>query len=198
MENPPIYVSVTEVSTSDQVKQRQEEEKRRTLAWTLNNPVEAAAKEDKDAGAELSRAQSDIVKAQERVNKAVQAIPLRKSELDDSNKRVENAKKFVQETSKYAHDQSHPGHRVFQQAGYQLGLAQEDVKKRQTAYDASVKEKSDAEKALGIAVESRKQKEQKKKLPSKNWLTKRKSRVRVQKIMAMIIILFQKLMKLRG
>ena len=161
--SPPIYVSVTEVSTPDQVKKRQEEEKRRTLAWALNNPVEAAAKEDKDAGDELSRAQSDIVKAQERVNKAVQAIPQRKSELDASNKAVENAQKFVQETSKYAHDQSHPGHRVFQQAGYQLGLAQKDAKNRQAAYDASVKEKADAEKALGVAVESRKQKEQKKK-----------------------------------
>lgn len=161
--SPPIYVSVTEVSTPDQVIKRQEEEKRRMLAWALNNPADAAAKDDKEAGDELSRAQGDIVKAQERVNKAVQAIPLRKSELDDSKKRVENAMKFVKETSKYANDQSHPGHRAFQQAGYQLGLAQEDAKKRQSAYDASVKEKADADKALSIAVESRKRAEQKKK-----------------------------------
>lgn len=101
---------MTEVSTPDQVKRRLEEEKRRTFAWALNCPVEAADKEDKEAGDQLSRAQADSVKAQERLNKAVQAILQRNSDLD-----------------------------------------------------AAIKEKADAEKALGNAVESRKQKEKRKK-----------------------------------
>lgn len=161
--SPPIYVSVTEVSTPDQVKKRLEEEKRRTLAWALNSPVEAAAKEDKEAGDQLSRAQADIVKAQERLNKALQAIPQRNSDLDAANKGVEAMLKWVKQVEVYAHDPDHPGHRVFLQAGYKLGLAKEKAKVSKAALDAAIKEKADAEKALAIAVESRKQKEQKKK-----------------------------------
>ena len=116
----------------------------------------------------MSRAQADIVKAQERLNKAVQAIPQRNSDLDAANKGVEAMLKWVKQVEVYAHDPDHPGHRVFLQAGYKLGLAKEKAKVSKAALDAAIKEKADAEKALAIAVESRNQKEQKKKA-SRLW-----------------------------
>lgn len=49
----PVYVSVTDVLTPGQLKQRQEEENRRQQAWDAMHPVEVAEREYKNAKAEL-------------------------------------------------------------------------------------------------------------------------------------------------
>ncbi|MED0213072.1 colicin-like bacteriocin tRNase domain-containing protein [Escherichia coli] len=49
----PVYVSVTDVLTPEQVKQRQEEEKLRQQEWDATHPVEVAEREYESAKAEL-------------------------------------------------------------------------------------------------------------------------------------------------
>lgn len=56
----PVYVSVTDVLTPAQVKQRQEEENHRQQAWDATHPVEVAEREYKNAKAELDAENKNI------------------------------------------------------------------------------------------------------------------------------------------
>lgn len=49
----PVYVSVTDVPTPEQVKQRQDEDSRRQQEWDARHPVEVAEREYESAKAEL-------------------------------------------------------------------------------------------------------------------------------------------------
>ncbi|EAA2975352.1 colicin [Escherichia coli] len=49
----PVYVSVTDVLTPEQVKQRQDEDRRRQQEWDARHPVEVAEREYESAKAEL-------------------------------------------------------------------------------------------------------------------------------------------------
>ena len=55
------------------------------------------------------------------------------------------------------------GHRMWQMAGLKAQRAQTDVNNKQAAFDAAAKDKSDADAALGAALERRNQKENKEK-----------------------------------
>ncbi|HFW5273199.1 TPA: colicin-like bacteriocin tRNase domain-containing protein [Salmonella enterica subsp. enterica serovar Bullbay] len=159
----PVYVSVTDVLTPEQVKQRQEEENRRQQEWDATHPVEVAERNYEQARAELNQANEDVARNQERQAQAAQVYNSRKSELDAANKTFADAIAEIKQFERFAHDPMAGGHRMWQMAGLKAQRAQTDVNNKQAAFDAAAKEKSDADAALGAALESRKKKEDKEK-----------------------------------
>lgn len=158
-----VYVSVSDVLSPDQVKQRQDEENRRQQEWDATHPVEAAERNYERARAELNQANEDVARNQERQAKAVQVYNSRKSELDAANKTLADAIAEIKRFNRFAHDPMAGGHRMWQMAGLKAQRAQTDVNNKQAAFDAAAKEKSDADAALSAAQERRKQKENKEK-----------------------------------
>ncbi|HAK1938988.1 TPA: colicin [Salmonella enterica] len=159
----PVYVSVTDVLTPEQVKQRQDEENRRQQEWDATHPVEVAERNYEQARAELNQANEDVARSQERQAQAAQVYNSRKSELDAANKTFADAIAEIKQFERFAHDPMAGGHRMWQMAGLKAQRAQTDVNNKQAAFDAAAKEKSDADAALGAALESRKKKEDKEK-----------------------------------
>ncbi|EPK0323147.1 colicin-like bacteriocin tRNase domain-containing protein [Escherichia coli] len=154
-----VYVSVSDVLSPDQVKQRQDEENRRQQEWDATHPVEAAERNYERARAELDQANEDVARNQERQAKAVQVYNSRKSELDAANKTLTDAVAEIKQFNRFAHDPMAGGHRMWQMAGLKAQRAQTDVNNKQAAFDAAAKEKADADAALSTAMESRKKKE---------------------------------------
>ena len=159
----PVYVSVTDVLTPAQVKQRQDEEKRLQQEWNDAHPVEVAERNYEQARAELNQANKDVARNQERQAKAVQVYNSRKSELDAANKTLSDAKAEIKQFERFAREPMAAGHRMWQMAGLKAQRAQTDVNNKKAAFDAAAKEKSDADVALSSALERRKQKENKEK-----------------------------------
>ena len=159
----PVYVSVTDVLTSAQVKQRQDEEKRLQQEWNDAHPVEVAERNYEQARAELNQANKDVARNQERQAKAVQVYNSRKSELDAANKTLADAKAEIKQFERFAREPMAAGHRMWQMAGLKAQRAQTNVNNKKAAFDAAAKEKSDADVALSSALERRKQKENKEK-----------------------------------
>lgn len=159
----PIYVSVTDVLTPAQVKQRQDEENRLQQEWNDAHPVEVAERNYEQARAELNQANKDVARNQERQAKAVQVYNSRKSELDAANKTLADAKAEIKQFERFAREPMAAGHRMWQMAGLKAQRAQTDVNNKKAAFDAAAKEKSDADVALSSALERRKQKENKEK-----------------------------------
>ncbi|EOL2366848.1 colicin E3/pyocin S6 family cytotoxin, partial [Escherichia coli] len=171
------YVSVSDVLSPDQVKQRQDEENRRQQEWDATHPVEAAERNYERARAELNQANEDVARNQERQAKAVQVYNSRKSELDAANKTLADAIAEIKQFNRFAHDPMAGGHRMWQMAGLKAQRAQTDVNNKQAAFDAAAKEKSDADAALSSAMESRKKKEDKKR-SAENKLNEEKNKPR--------------------
>lgn len=159
----PVYVSVTDVLTPAQVKQRQDEEKRLQQEWNDAHPVEVAERNYEQARAELNQANKDVARNQERQAKAVQVYNSRKSELDAANKTLADAKAEIKQFERFAREPMAAGHRMWQMAGLKAQRAQTNVNNKKAAFDAVAKEKSDADVALSSALERRKQKENKEK-----------------------------------
>lgn len=159
----PVYVSVTDVLTPAQVKQRQDEEKRLQQEWNDAHPVEVAERNYEQARAELNQANKDVARNQERQAKAVQVYNSRKSELDAANKTLADAKAEIKQFERFAREPMAAGHRMWQMAGLKAQRAQTDVNNKKAAFDAAAKEKSDADVALSSALERRNQKENKEK-----------------------------------
>ncbi|EFN4811132.1 colicin [Escherichia coli] len=159
----PVYVSVTDVLTPAQVKQRQDEEKRLQQEWNDAHPVEVAERNYEQARAELNQANKDVARNQKRQAKAVQVYNSRKSELDAANKTLADAKAEIKQFERFAREPMAAGHRMWQMAGLKAQRAQTDVNNKKAAFDAAAKEKSDADVALSSALERRKQKENKEK-----------------------------------
>ncbi len=159
----PVYVSVTDVLTPAQVKQRQDEEKRLQQEWNDAHPVEVAERNYEQARAEPNQANKDVARNQERQAKAVQVYNSRKSELDAANKTLADAKAEIKQFERFAREPMAAGHRMWQMAGLKAQRAQTDVNNKKAAFDAAAKEKSDADVALSSALERRKQKENKEK-----------------------------------
>ncbi|ECG8516323.1 colicin [Salmonella enterica subsp. salamae] len=157
----PVYVSVTDVLTPEQVKQRQEEENRRQQEWDATQPVEVAERNYRLASDELNRANADVTGKQERQAQAGQAVAARKGELDAANKTFAEAKEEIKKFERFAHDPMAGGHRMWQMAGLKAQRAQNEVNQKQVEFNAAEKEKADADAALNEALENRKQKEQK-------------------------------------
>lgn len=159
----PVYVSVTDVLTPEQIKQRQDEENRRQQEWDDTHPVEVAERNYEQARAELNQANEDVARNQERQVQAEQVYNSRKSELDAANKTFADAIAEIKQFERFAHDPMAGGHRMWQMAGLKAQRAQTDVNNKQAAFDAAAKDKSDADAALGAALERRNQKENKEK-----------------------------------
>ncbi|EAR3129309.1 S-type pyocin domain-containing protein [Salmonella enterica] len=157
----PVYVSVTDVLTPEQVKQRQDEESRRQQEWDATHPVEVAERNYRLASDELNRVNADVAGKQERQAQAGQAVAARKGELDAANKTFADAKEEIKKFEHFARDPMAGGHRMWQMAGLKAQRAQNEVNQKQAEFDAAEKEKADADAALNAALESRKQKEQK-------------------------------------
>ena len=171
----PVYVSVTDVLTPAQVKQRQDEEKRLQQEWNDAHPVEVAERNYEQARAELNQANKDVARNQERQAKAVQVYNSRKSELDAANKTLADAKAEIKQFERFAREPMAAGHRMWQMAGLKAQRAQTDVNNKKAAFDAAAKEKSYADAALRSALERRKQKENKER-DAKNKLDKESKR----------------------
>ncbi|HGW8070715.1 TPA: colicin-E2 [Escherichia coli] len=170
-----VYVSVSDVLSPDQVKQRQDEENRLQQEWNDTHPVEVAERNYEQARAELDQANKDVARNQERQAKAVQVYNSRKSELDAANKTLADAKAEIKQFERFAREPMAAGHRMWQMAGLKAQRAQTDVNNKKAAFDAAAKDKSDADAALGAALERRKQKENKEK-DSKDKLDKESKR----------------------
>ncbi|ELS2688949.1 colicin [Shigella sonnei] len=173
----PVYVSVTDVLTPAQVKQRQDEEKRLQQEWNDAHPVEVAERNYEQARAELNQANKDVARNQERQAKAVQVYNSRKSELDAANKTLADAKAEIKQFERFAREPIAAGHRMWQMAGLKAQRAQTDVNNKKAAFDAAAKEKSAADAALSSAMESRKKKEDKKR-SAENKLNEEKNKRR--------------------
>ncbi|WP_341742780.1 colicin-like bacteriocin tRNase domain-containing protein (plasmid) [Shigella sonnei] len=173
----PVYVSVTDVLTPAQVKQRQDEEKRFQQEWNDAHPVEVAERNYEQARAELNQANKDVARNQERQAKAVQVYNSRKSELDAANKTLADAKAEIKQFERFAREPMAAGHRMWQMAGLKAQRAQTDVNNKKAAFDAAAKEKSAADAALSSAMESRKKKEDKKR-SAENKLNEEKNKRR--------------------
>ncbi|EEX9039545.1 colicin [Escherichia coli] len=173
----PVYVSVTDVLTPAQVKQRQDEEKRLQQEWNDAHPVEVAERNYEQARAELNQANKDVARNQERQAKAVQVYNSRKSELDAANKTLADAKAEIKQFERFAREPMAAGHRMWQMAGLKAQRAQTDVNNKKAAFDAAAKEKSAADAALSSAMESRKKKEDKKR-SAENKLNEEKNKPR--------------------
>lgn len=173
----PIYVSVTDVLTPAQVKQRQDEENRLQQEWNDTHPVEVAERNYEQARAELDQANKDVARNQERQAKAVQVYNSRKSELDAANKTLAAAKAEIKQFERFAREPMAAGHRMWQMAGLKAQRAQTDVNNKKAAFDAAAKEKSAADAALSSAMESRKKKEDKKR-SAENKLNEEKNKPR--------------------
>ncbi|EHW1683184.1 S-type pyocin domain-containing protein [Salmonella enterica] len=157
----PVYVSVTDVLTPEQVKQRQDEENRRQQEWDATHPVEVAERNYQLASDELNRVNADVAGKQERQAQAGQVVATRKGELDAANKTFADAKEEIKKFEHFARDPMAGGHRMWQMAGLKAQRAQNEVNQKQAEFNAAEKEKADADAALNAALESRKQKEQK-------------------------------------
>ncbi|HBD2478148.1 TPA: colicin [Escherichia coli] len=173
----PVYVSVTDVLTPAQVKQRQDEEKRLQQEWNDAHPVEVAERNYEQARAELNQANKDVARNQERQAKAVQVYNSRKSELDAANKTLADAKAEIKQFERFAREPMAAGHRMWQMAGLKAQRAQTDVNNKKAAFDAAAKEKSAVDAALSSAMESRKKKEDKKR-SAENKLNEEKNKRR--------------------
>ncbi|EOW8553168.1 colicin-like bacteriocin tRNase domain-containing protein [Shigella sonnei] len=173
----PVYVSVTDVLTPAQVKQRQDEEKRLQQEWNDAHPVEVAERNYEQARAELNQANKDVARNQERQAKAVQVYNSRKSELDAANKTLADAKAEIKQFERFAREPMAAGHRMWQMAGLKAQRAQTDVNNKKAAFDAAAKEKSAADAALSSAMKSRKKKEDKKR-SAENKLNEEKNKRR--------------------
>ncbi|ECJ2224818.1 colicin [Salmonella enterica] len=152
----PVYVSVTDVLTPEQVKQRQEE-------WDATHPVEVAERGYENAKAELEAEDKNIASLNERIASTERAIPGAESAVHDAEKKVKDAEAYKEDFVMY-----NPPHEYGSGWEIQVRYLDEDIRKeteRLSAAQASLKSLNDTlsqdKAALSGAMESRNQKEQK-------------------------------------
>lgn len=183
----PVYVSVTDILTPAQVKQRQEEEKRR---WDASHPVEVAERELDAANRELSAAQTKYNQADKRHQAAVAGFK-RFSSVNYGKEKGELAT-LEAKMAKLERDKEHainkgdamnpqgPGRAHFMRILKEQNVLQPQLNAKKatvTGYDKAKKELDSSTVALNSALESRKQKEKKKK-DAENKLKEEKNKPR--------------------
>lgn len=185
----PVYVSVTDVLTPAQVKQRQEEEKRRQQAWDAAHPVEVAERELDAANKELSAAQAKYNQADKRHQAAVAGFkPFSSVNYAKEKGELATLEAKMTELNKAKADAINSGGTDPRNNGYgrlMWALQQIKVVKPQwdakktivTGYDKAKKELDSSTVVLNAALESRKQKEKKKK-DAENKLKEEKNKPR--------------------
>ncbi|MFK8256312.1 colicin-like bacteriocin tRNase domain-containing protein [Erwinia sp. AnSW2-5] len=172
----PVYVSVTEVLTAAQVKQRQAEENARQQEWNAAHPVEVAQQELDTANQEHAAAEAAYTQATSR-NKAAIAGFKPYSSVDYGKEKAELTRIEAQMalwakqradavTNGDGLSPQGSGHAVYMHTTYEMSKMkpQLDAKRATVSgYEKTKKELDESTAVLNTALESRKLKEKKKK-----------------------------------
>ncbi|MFH3184750.1 colicin-like bacteriocin tRNase domain-containing protein [Klebsiella aerogenes] len=159
----PVYVSVTDVLTPAQVKQRQEEENRRQQAWDAAHPEEGLKRDYDKAKAELDAEDKNLATLNSRIASTEKAIPGARAAVQEADKKVKEAEANKDDFVTY-----NPPHEYGSGWQDQVRYLDKDIQKKnetlkaaQASLNAMNESLSRDKAALPAVMESRKQKEKK-------------------------------------
>lgn len=175
----PVYVSVTDVLTPAQVKQRQEEENRRQQAWDAAHPEEGLKRDYDKAKAELDAEDKNLATLNSRIASTEKAIPGARAAVQEADKKVKEAEANKDDFVTY-----NPPHEYGSGWQDQVRYLDKDIQKKNETLKAAqasliaMNESLSRDKAaLPAVMESRKQKEKKAK-DAENKLNEEKNKPR--------------------
>lgn len=159
----PVYVSVTDVLTPAQVKQRLEEEKRRQQAWDAAHPEEGLKREYDKAKAELDAEDKNIATLNSRIASTEKAIPGARAAVQEADKKVKEAEANKDDFVTYnpPHEYGSGWQDQVRYLDKDIQNQNEKLKAAQTSLNEMNESLSRDKAALSGAMESRKQKEKK-------------------------------------
>lgn len=175
----PVYVSVTDVLTPAQVKQRLEEEKRRQQAWDAAHPEEGLKREYDKAKAELDAEDKNIATLNSRIASTEKAIPGARAAVQEADKKVKEAEANKDDFVTYnpPHEYGSGWQDQVRYLDKDIQSQNEKLKAAQTSLNEMNESLSRDKAALSGAMESRKQKEKKAK-DAENKLNEEKKKPR--------------------
>lgn len=175
----PVYVSVTDVLTPAQVKQRLEEEKRRQQAWDAAHPEEGLKREYDKAKAELDAEDKNIATLNSRIASTEKAIPGARAAVQEADKKVQEAEANKDDFVTYnpPHEYGSGWQDQVRYLDKDIQNQNEKLKAAQTSLNEMNESLSRDKAALSGAMESRKQKEKKAK-DAENKLNEEKKKPR--------------------
>lgn len=175
----PVYVSVTDVLTPAQVKQRLEEEKRRQQAWDAAHPEEGLKREYDKAKAELDAEDKNIATLNSRIASTEKAIPGARAAVQEADKKVKEAEANKDDFVTYnpPHEYGSGWQDQVRYLDKDIQNQSEKLKAAQTSLNEMNESLSRDKAALSGAMESRKQKEKKAK-DAENKLNEEKKKPR--------------------
>ncbi|MCL8336043.1 colicin E3/pyocin S6 family cytotoxin [Klebsiella pneumoniae] len=175
----PVYVSVTDVLTPAQVKQRLEEEKRRQQAWDAAHPEEGLKREYDKAKAELDAEDKNIATLNSRIASTEKAIPGARAAVQEADKKVKEAEANKDDFVTYnpPHEYGSGWQDQVRYLDKDIQNQNEKLKAAQTSLNEMNESLSRDKAALSGAMESRKQKEKKAK-DAENKLNEEKKKPR--------------------
>ncbi|HBS2114210.1 TPA: cloacin [Klebsiella pneumoniae] len=175
----PVYVSVTDVLTPAQVKQRLEEEKRRQQAWDAAHPEEGLKREYDKAKAELDAEDKNIATLNSRIASTEKAIPGARAAVQEADKKVKEAEANKDDFVTYnpPHEYGPGWQDQVRYLDKDIQNQNEKLKAAQTSLNEMNESLSRDKAALSGAMESRKQKEKKAK-DAENKLNEEKKKPR--------------------
>lgn len=175
----PVYVSVTDVLTPAQVKQRLEEEKRRQQAWDAAHPEEGLKREYDKAKAELDAEDKNIATLNSRIASTEKAIPGARAAVQEADKKVKEAEANKDDFVTYnpPHEYGSGWQDQVRYLDKDIQNQNEKLKAAQTSLNEMNESLSRDKAVLSGAMESRKQKEKKAK-DAENKLNEEKKKPR--------------------
>ena len=175
----PVYVSVTDVLTPAQVKQRLEEEKRRQQAWDAAHPEEGLKREYDKAKAELDAEDKNIATLNSRIASTEKAIPGARAAVQEADKKVKEAEANKDDFVTYnpPHEYGSGWQDQVRYLDKDIQNQNEKLKAAQTSLNEMNESLSRDKAALSGEMESRKQKEKKAK-DAENKLNEEKKKPR--------------------
>ncbi|MDZ1439004.1 colicin E3/pyocin S6 family cytotoxin [Klebsiella pneumoniae] len=175
----PVYVSVTDVLTPAQVKQRQEEEKRRQQAWDAAHPEEGLKRDYDKAKAELDAEDKNIATLNSRIASTEKALPGARAAVQEADKKVKEAEANKDDFVTYnpPHEYGSGWQDQVRYLDKDIQNQNEKLKAAQASLNAMNESLSRDKAALTGAMESRKQKEKKAK-DAENKLNEEKNKPR--------------------
>ena len=175
----PVYVSVTDVLTPAQVKQRLEEEKRRQQAWDAAHPEEGLKREYDKAKAELDAEDKNIATLNSRIASTEKAIPGARAAVQEADKKVKEAEANKDDFVTYnpPHEYGSGWQDQVRYLDKDIQNQNEKLKAAQTSLNEMNESLSRDKAALSGAMEGRKQKEKKAK-DAENKLNEEKKKPR--------------------
>lgn len=175
----PVYVSVTDVLTPAQVKQRQEEEKRRQQAWDAAHPEEGLKREYDKAKAELDAEDKNIATLNGRITSTEKTIPGARTAVQEADKKVKEAEANKDDFVTYnpPHEYGSGWQDQVRYLDKDIQNQNEKLKAAQASLNAMNESLSRDKAALSGAMETRKQKEKKAK-DAENKLNEEKEKSR--------------------